>query len=126
MLDENGVALRTTNRTETCQYYAFFTKTATKESFPELYNKMINEFGPDRKNNNRYPDVPFSNAFIGNYLRLIILLNDGENQKLLQEIRDFFLKMAETTGTLWENMTDYASCCHGFASFIAYVLNKVV
>ena len=126
VLDENGVAIRTTNRTETCQYYAFFTRTATKESFPELYKKMINEFGPDRKKNNRYPDVPFSNAFIGNYLRLIILLDDGENEKLLKEIRDFFLEMAETTGTLWENMTDYASCCHGFASFVAYVLNKII
>lgn len=126
VLDENGVAVRTNNRTETCQYYAFFTKTATKESFPELYEKMINDFGPNRKDCNRYPDIPFSNAFIGNYLRLIILLENGENEKLQQEIRDFFLTMAKTTGTLWENMTDYASCCHGFASFVAYVLNKIV
>ncbi len=126
VLDENGVAQRTNNRTETCQYYAFFTKTATKERFPELYAKLINDFGPNRKNNNKYPDIEFSNAFIGNYLRLIILLEDGENKKLLQEIRDFFLEMARTTGTLWENMTDFASCCHGFASFVAYVLNKIV
>ncbi len=126
VLNENSVAIRTNNRSETCQYYAFFTKTATKESFPELYNKLINDFGPNRNDNNKYPDIPFSNAFIGNYLRLIILLENSEKEKLLQEIRDFFLVMAKATGTLWENMTDYASCCHGFASFVAYVLNKIV
>lgn len=125
VLDRNGVAQRTNNRSETCQYYAFFTGTATKETFPELYEKMLTQFGPDRSQHNRYPDVPFSNAFIGNYLRLFILFREGEHKKLMQEIESFFLPMAEKTGTLWENMTDYASCCHGFASHVAYWLNKI-
>ena len=42
-----------------------------------------------------------------------------------QEIRAFFLPMAQATGTLWENMTDFASCNHGFASHVAYWLNKM-
>lgn len=30
--------------------------------------------------------------------------------------------MAERTGTLWENTTDYASCSHGFASYAAALI----
>lgn len=120
-----GNARRTKNHSETCQYYAFFTKTATKEMYPELYEKMFTEFGPDRNPETTYPKVPVSNAFIGNYLRLFILFEDGEYDKMLREIESFFLPMAEKTGTLWENMTDYASCCHGFASHVAYWLNKI-
>lgn len=119
-------ARRTKNHTETCQYYAFFTGTATKETFPELYEKMFTVFGPGRDTKKTYPEIPVSNAFIGNYLRLFILYTDGEYEKLLKEIEDFFLPMAEKTGTLWENMTEYASCCHGFASHVAYWLNKTV
>ncbi len=125
VLDENGIGVRTENRSETCQYYAFFTGTATKEAFPRLYEKMFSEFGPARDTEKTYPDIPRSNAFIGNYLRLYILFNDKEYSKLLDEIEAFFLPMAEKTGTLWENMTDYASCCHGFASHVAYWLNKL-
>lgn len=122
---KTGVARRTNNHTETCQYYAFFTKTATKELYPELYEKMFTVFGPDRDPEKVFPDVPVSNAFIGNYLRLFILFEDGEHEKLLKEIESFFLPMAEKTSTLWENMTDYASCCHGFASHVAYWLNRI-
>lgn len=126
VLDENGIAIRTENHTETCQYYAFFTKTATKESHPELYEKMFTVFGSKRNPEETYPDVPVSNAFIGNYLRLFILFEDGRYEELLSEIKGFFLPMAEKTGTLWENMSDYASCCHGFASHVAYWLNHIV
>ncbi len=115
----------TDNHSETCQYYAFFTGTATKETHPELYDKMFTVFGPHRDPEKTYPDVPESNAFIGNYLRLFILYNDGEHEKLLSEIESFFLPMAEKTGTLWENMSDYASCCHGFASHVAFWLNHI-
>lgn len=125
VIDENGTAARTGNHTETCQYYAFFTKTATKEKYPELYNKMMNEFGPSRNAAEKYPDVPVSNAFIGNYLRLELLFMDGMYDKLEKEIRDFFLPMAEQTGTLWENMHNKASCNHGFASHVTVWLNKI-
>ncbi len=126
VLNEEGVAERTENHSETCQYYAFFSGTATKETFPELYEKMFTVFGPHRNAEETYPDVPVSNAFIGNYLRLFILFDEGQHEKLLSEIESFFLPMAEKTGTLWENMTDYASCCHGFASHVAYWLNHIV
>lgn len=125
-LTVTGCARRTKNHTETCQYYAFFSGTATKETHPGLYEKMFTVFGPDRDPGKTYPDVPVSNAFIGNYLRLFILFEDGQYDKVLREIESFFLPMAEKTGTLWENMTDYASCCHGFASHVMYWLNHIV
>lgn len=104
--------------TETCQYYAFFSGVATPETYPALWRTMLTKFGPHRKEHNEYPAVYFSNAFIGNYLRLELLYQAGEKQQLTQEIREFFLHMARTTGTLWEHMDTQASCNHGFASTV--------
>ena len=123
--DGRGGFVNTENHTETCQYYAFYSGTATKERYPALWETMVNDFGPGREATGKYPDVPKANAFIGNYLRLQLLFSDGQYDKLVQEIRAFFLPMARATGTLWENMTDFASCNHGFASHVAYWLNKI-
>ena len=123
--DGKGGFVNTTNRTETCQYYAFFSGTATKESHPALWQTLLEDFGPGRAGTGKYPDIPKSNAFIGNYLRLQLLFSDGQYDKLVKEIRAFFLPMARATGTLWENMTDFASCDHGFASHVAFWLNKI-
>lgn len=125
VLDKNGVPVITNNRSETCQYYAFFSGTADEERFPELFEKLIEKFGPDR-DEKTYPDIPRSNAFIGNYLRLELLYRRGMNDRLLKEIRAFFLPMAKATGTLWENMSSRASCNHGFASHVAYWLNNIL
>ncbi len=70
----------------------------------------------DAKWKNVYP----SNAFIGNYLRLELLYRYGEYEKLTENIKGYFSKMAEFTGTLWENDTPNASCNHGFASHVIY------
>ena len=123
--DENGVLRLTENRTETCQYYAFFTRTATPQSHPDLYEKLMREFGPGRKQSGAYPEIHESNAFVGNYLRLELMFRDGKYRELEREIVDFFLPMAKATGTLWENMTDHASCNHGFASHVVYWLNRI-
>lgn len=112
--------------TEACQYYAFFTNTATPESHPDLWKRLRDEFGPVRKQTNAYADVPFANAFIGNYLRNELLSREGLSAQILSETVDFYLPMAELTGTLWENMTTVASCNHGFASHIAHVLYRDV
>ncbi len=122
---ENGAPVPTKNHTETAQYYAFFTGVATPETDPALYRRLLDEFGPERDPGKEYPDVPVSNAFIGNYLRLEILFRNGEYDRLLKEIKAFFLPMAQKTGTLWENMTDFASCCHGFASHVACWLRAI-
>ena len=116
----------TRNRTETCQYYAFYLGTATPESHPELWVKMLDKFGAVRSTNNEYPEIHASNAFIGNYLRMELLSQAGRAKQILDENRSFYLPMVDKTGTLWENMTDHASCNHGFAAHIARVLYRDV
>ena len=112
--------------TEVCQYYAFYTGTATTNSHVDLWKRLRDEFGPIRKQTNAYPDVRFANAFVGNYLRNELLSNEGLSEQILKETVDFYLPMVELTGTLWENMTIVASCNHGFASHIAHVLYRDV
>ena len=126
---EDGVARLSGKCTETCQYYAFFCGIATPEEKPELWQRMLHDFGPERIVPNKWPDftpdakwkdIYPSNAFIGNYLRLELLYLYGEHEKLTQNIKGFFTKMADLTGTLWENDSTTASCDHGFASHVVY------
>jgi alpha-L-rhamnosidase len=126
---EDGVARLSEKYTETCQYYAFFCGIATPEEKPELWETMLHDFGPERIVPNKWPDftpeakwkeIYPSNAFIGNYLRLELLYLYGEHEKLIQNIKGFFTKMADLTGTLWENDSTTASCNHGFASHVVY------
>lgn len=122
---KNGkLEVQKNNQTEVCQYYAFYFNVATPELYPELWQRLLNEFGPKRKINNPYPSIHFANAFIGNYLRLEILSRYGHIRQLMNESLDEYLIMAKTTGTLWENMTTVASCNHGFASHIAHVFYR--
>lgn len=119
---KNGTLALTENRTETCQYYAFFTGTATKELYPELWEKLVNDFGPNRIKTGAYSEIYPSNAFIGNFLRLELLAKNGNFSQLLNEIKDYFLYMADITGTLWEHVNTNASCNHGFASYLAELI----
>ena len=121
---ENGILVSTKNRTETCQYYAFFTDVATKELYPKLWKNLVNDFGPERAKNGDYSEIYPSNAFIGNFLRLELLCRNGYYSQLLEEIKGYFLYMAEITGTLWEHKDTYASCNHGFASYVANLIQK--
>ena len=108
--------------TETCQYYAFFHGIATPKSHPGLWKRLTDEFGPERQAKGLYKDVWPSNAFIGNLLRLDILKREGCDEQVSREIRGYYLKMAETTGTLWEYDRPEASCNHAFASYLAILL----
>ena len=110
--------------TEACQYYAFFFGTATRASHPELWRRLTEDFGPDRKASGRWRNVWPANAFIGNYMRLELLSDAGLHDQVVREIRGYFLKMAERTGTLWEHDSPTASCCHGFASYVAVLLDR--
>lgn len=121
----DGAAHLSGEATESCQYYAFFTGTATPEAYPQLWKTLVEDFGPERKQTGKHPQVAFANAFIGNYLRLELLYRAGLYEKVLQNIDGYFYYMAEKTGTLWENDGDYASCNHGFASHVLYWLNGI-
>ncbi|MBE6559503.1 MAG: hypothetical protein E7662_00140 [Ruminococcaceae bacterium] len=115
---EDGKAVLSGERTETCQYYAFFTGVATPEEDKTLWNILLNDFGPDRAESGKWKEIHPSNAFIGNYLRCDLLRMTGEKEKLDENIRGYFDYMALMTGTIWENITPYASCNHGFASHV--------
>ena len=112
--------------TETCQYYAFFFRTATPETHPELWKKLVDDFGPQREKTGKHAKIWPSNAFIGNYLRLECLSREGLHAQILEETKGFFLYMAERTGTLWEFVATTASCNHGFASHAAMYLYRDV
>ena len=116
----------TQNHSEVCQYFAFFFDVASPETHPELWRKLRDEFGPNRKETKAYPDVYEANSFIGNMLRVELLSRNGNCQQILDESIDYLYYMAERTGTLWENVHDNASLNHGFASHIVHTLYRDV
>lgn len=109
-------------QTEVCQYFAFFTGTATPQTHPELYRTLLDDFGPNRTEKGLYPEVSPANFLFGTLLRMELLSRERRSKQIYEEIRDYFLRMAEKTGSLWENSTPTASCCHGFASIAAEYL----
>jgi len=123
---KDGQLQVTKNRTEVCQYFAFFFDVATPQTYEKLWDKLVNQFGPKRKQTNVFPDIHPANAFVGNYLRTELLSRYGHQAQIKKEIVDFFLYMAEKTGTLWENIGATASCNHGFASHVAHSLYRDV
>ena len=125
-LRKDGELEVTRNRTEVCQDFAFYFGVATPESHPELWRRLVEEFGPNRAETGAWPEIHPANAFIGNVLRLELLSRHGHARQLVDECADYLLYMAEKTGTLWENQSDHASCNHGFASHAAHVLLRDV
>lgn len=124
-LREGGGYRNLGNRTEVCQYYAFFTGVAAAEEDAALLQTLIDRFGPGQEGRNPVPEVAPANAFIGYYLRLELLYRTGRTARLLEELRGYFASMAEKTGTLWEFRAPQASCCHGFASHVLYWLAAI-
>lgn len=117
---KDGKLVLTGERTEVCQYYAFWLKCASPESHPVLWETMLRAFGSCRKETGAYPEIYPANAFIGNYLRLDLLAQYGYKEQLKADIVGFFTEMVNRTGTLWEHMLPEASCSHGFASSVVY------
>ena len=124
LIREGPHLVRTSNRTETCQYFAFYFDAATPRSHPGLWSRIESCLGPCRAKRDDVPDIHPANAFMGNYLRLELLSRHGRPQQILDEILPMFLPMAEQTGTLWEHMQPQASCNHGFASHLVRILYR--
>jgi len=114
----------TRNRSEVCQYFAFFFDVADRTSHAELWRILRDEFGPEREKRKVYPEIHAANSFIGNMLRMELLSDAGRGQQILDESVAYLLYMADRTGTLWENVGAYASCNHGFASHIVHTLYR--
>jgi alpha-L-rhamnosidase len=124
--DKDGKLNVTRNRTEVCQYYAFFFQVATPESYPALWRILRDQFGPNRKKTKAFSDIHPANSFIGNMLRMELFSQAGLSRQILEESIAYLLYMADRTGTLWENTEAYASCDHGFASHIVHTLYRDV
>jgi alpha-L-rhamnosidase len=123
---QNGSLEVTHNHSEVCQYFAFFTGTASPESHPELWRTLKEQFGPHRQETKAFPEIAPANAFVGNVLRLELLSKQGLSCQMLEESVSYYLYMAERTGTLWEDISPTASCNHGFASHIVHMLCRNV
>ena len=123
---DDGKLHITNNRSETCQYYAFFFEVATPDLLPVLWQRLTTEFGPNRTQLGLWPEIYPSNTFIGNYLRLDTLVRYGLHSQVMEEMKGYFEYMADTTGTLWEHNDTQASCNHGFASYYAYLLKQII
>lgn len=111
-------------RTEVCQYYAFFFNTTTPDQRPQLWKTLVEEFGPIRRETKAHPEIFACNQLPGNMLRIEILSRYGESARIHREALGYWQEMAETTGTLWEHDRPQASCNHGFASHAAVVLRR--
>ncbi len=121
---KDGKYVPTHNRSETCQYYAFFFGVATPETYPELFKTLLNEFGPRRRQTKAYPEIPPSNAFMGNVMRQDALSRAGQTEQLAQEAIENLLYMADISGTLWENSSNEASMNHAFEAHIVTSLYR--
>lgn len=106
----------TRNRTETCQYYAFYFGVASPITHSGLWSRLVEDFGPKRKGTDRWAEIHPSNQLIGNVMRFELLSREGRARQLYEEALPYHLRMAEITGTLWEHDRTEASCNHGFAS----------
>jgi len=114
------------NITETCQYYAFAFDCASKEDYPKLYNMMLEVFGPERDAAKVYPEVCPSNALPGNTMRFDLLLREKKYERLIREIKTYYLPMARLTGTLWEHNGASCSLNHAFSSVSAMFINEAL
>ena len=124
--NDRGELVRNTEWTETCQYYAFWLGYADRETHPELFSVIFDEFADRGDLTYKYSEISRSNAFIGLYLRLDYLSRIGENEKLIRDMKQFFLYQAEETGTFWEYVTPVGSCCHAFAAIMCEWIFKAV
>lgn len=113
---ENNKLVQTNNITEVCQYYAFFSGIADFKKHDALWQDLKHNFGilATKKSEIVHP----ANAFIGNYLRLLLLESRQEYELCLEQIISYFYDMSQVTKTLWEYNSPTASLSHGFASYL--------
>lgn len=124
--DEAGVLRLQEHSSEACQYYAVLFGGIDIHSahYQKLKELILQVFSPDR--GGKMPEIFEVNAFIGAYLRLEALLKMGEGELVLSDIRSFFGKMSEHTGTLWEYRQEKGSKDHGFASYALVAIEEAL
>lgn len=119
---DNGKLKSLNHISEACQYYAFFSGIATKETFPELYKKLYDVFVPERDKREVYPNIDKANVITGLMMRETMFVENGDVEKALKELEEVYGVMAETTCTLWEMVSPQHSCNHGIAAYAGYLI----
>ena len=110
-------------KTETCQYYAFFTSLAHPETDAALWELVVRELGPNRRG---HEDMAPSDAFIGYLLRLDVLARYGRGSELIASMKAYYGRMASESGTLWEFADGHDSRCHAIGGYLAVLLVKAL
>ena len=123
--NQKSCFVTTDHITETCQYYAYYFHIVDSKSNKELYHRLIKDFGPNRDYEKVYPNVYKSNVINGYYLRLFILLENNEIELVKREVVDYFYKMANITGTIWEHDSTFASLNHGLTSIVLNIICQI-
>jgi alpha-L-rhamnosidase len=123
---DDGTLTVTDKVSEVCQYYAFafYIADPAEEQYTTVLDLIHTVFGPDRREKKIMPEIAYANSLMGNYLRMELLLRWGEFAQLLGELKGYFLKMVELTGTLWEHDSVHGSLNHGFASYVGVAVLK--
>lgn len=123
----DGEQRPTRNRTECCQYFAFWLGLATPDSHPQLWQRVLGQLGPTRDAQTTLPEIHPANALIGYLVRFELLARHGLAAQLLAEMKAYYARMAARTGTLWEHNDLRASACQGFASHVVtWMLHAVL
>ena len=122
--DEDGKLVKTSNMSETCQYYAMYFNIIDYKTNSEFFDKMFNNFGEYRDDKKVFPMVYKSNVLMGIMMRLSILNKYHYYDKVYKESIEYFYKMANLTGTLREHDSIFASLNHAFTSYIINLLSE--
>ena len=105
---------------EAAQYYLFWCGVGRMHEDAAIWKSLAAEHGPLP---DRYPSdlmLARSNVFIGQYVRFELLSQNDEHTPVLKEIRHLFGFMIDHgPGTLWENLSDSGSLCHGLPHMLA-------
>ena len=107
-------------KSEVCQYYAFFTEVATPERDAALHAAITADADGLVKREGLIP----ADAFIGWMLRCQLLSDWGLSGELCRAAKRYYGRMAEENGTLWEFADGHDSRCHAFASNVGALIMK--
>ncbi len=124
--NESNTLKNTGNISEACQYYAVYLGKVdlSEPCYEPLLHAITDIFGKDHSEYAKLGrDIEPASMFIGNYMRLLTLLEYQKYDTIIDNVERFYGHMAEYTGTLWEHkQIEYGSLNHGFASFAGIAL----
>ncbi|MGN0179959.1 MAG: hypothetical protein ACI4DY_11100 [Monoglobaceae bacterium] len=128
--NEDGVLENTKELSETTQYYAlrFGIADAEAEEYSEPRHMVFDVFGAHSAGDDGVKTddgIEKADAMPGLYLRMELLKKYKMYDRLFEEIKEYFLPMAQESGTLWERKSGTTSRDHGFASYAAAVISEV-